>query len=67
MAVNKQAEELNQRDKQRILDAGTTEIINLTPEQREQWRDAMRPVWEKFEDEIGAELIQAAGRSNQAD
>src|SRR5690554_1983524 len=67
VAVNKQAEELNQRDKQRILDAGTTEIINLTPEQREQWRDAMRPVWEKFEDEIGAELIQAAGRSNQAD
>ncbi|EZQ18106.1 C4-dicarboxylate ABC transporter [Halopseudomonas bauzanensis] len=67
VAVNKQAEELNQRDKQRILDAGTTEIITLTPEQREQWRDAMRPVWEKFEDEIGAELIQAAGRSNQAD
>ncbi len=35
VAVNKQAEELNQGDKQRIVDAGTTEIIDLTPEQRE--------------------------------
>ncbi|PRB82758.1 C4-dicarboxylate TRAP substrate-binding protein DctP [Pseudomonas sp. MYb185] len=65
--VNKQAEELNQGDKQRILAAGTTEVIDLTPEQRELWRDAMRPVWKKFEGQIGAELIQAAERSNQAD
>ena len=65
--VNKQAEQLNQGDKQRILDAGTTEIITLTPEQRELWREAMRPVWKKFEGQIGAELIQAAERANQAD
>jgi len=25
----------------------------------------MRPVWQKFEKEIGAELIQAAEKSNQ--
>ena len=65
--VNRQAEELNQGDKQRILEAGTTEIITLTPEQRESWREAMRPVWKKFEGQIGAELIQAAERANQAD
>ncbi|CAH0312145.1 MULTISPECIES: C4-dicarboxylate TRAP substrate-binding protein DctP [unclassified Pseudomonas] len=64
--VNKQAEALNQKDKQRILDAGTTEIITLTPEQREEWREAMRPVWKKFEGEIGADLIKAAEASNQA-
>ncbi|SHM73328.1 C4-dicarboxylate TRAP substrate-binding protein DctP [Phytopseudomonas punonensis] len=64
--VNKQAEALNQKDKQRILDAGTTEIVTLTPEQREEWREAMRPVWKKFEGEIGADLIKAAEASNQA-
>ncbi|TBU91557.1 C4-dicarboxylate TRAP substrate-binding protein DctP [Phytopseudomonas dryadis] len=64
--VNKQAEALNQNDKQRIIDAGTTEIITLTPEQRELWREAMRPVWKKFEGEIGADLIKAAENANQA-
>lgn len=64
--VNKLAESLNQEDKKRILDAGTTEIVNLTPEQRELWREAMRPVWKKFEGEIGADLIKAAERANEA-
>ena len=64
LEVNKQAAQLNERDKQSILDAGTTEIIYLTPEQREEWRKAVRPVWNKFEQEIGADLIQAAIDSN---
>jgi len=66
VAANKQADELNQADKQRIIDAGTTEIIDLTPEQREMWREAMKPVWKKFEGEIGADLIKAAEAANQA-
>ena len=63
--VNKQAEALNQGDKQRILDAKTSEIIQLTPEQRGMWRDAMKPVWTKFEGEIGTDLIKAAEAANQ--
>ncbi|QNH02858.1 TRAP transporter substrate-binding protein [Pseudomonas sediminis] len=63
--VNKQADELNRTAKQDIAKAGTTEIIELTPQQRAEWREAMRPVWKKFEQEIGAELIQAAENSNQ--
>ena len=63
--VNKQADALNEGDKQRILEAGTTEILTLTPEQRGQWRDAMQPVWKKFEGEIGADLIKAAQAANQ--
>lgn len=63
--VNKHAAELNERDKQSIIDSGTTEVLYLTPEQREQWRDAMRPVWKKFEDEIGAERIKAAEAVNK--
>lgn len=63
--VNRQANELNQRDKKSILAAGKTEVLYLTPEQRQKWRDAMAPVWKKFETEIGAERIQAAIESNQ--
>ena len=64
--VNKQAEALNQGDKQRIVEAKTSEIIELTPEQRAEWRKAMQPVWKKFEGEIGADLIKAAEAANQA-
>jgi len=63
--VNKQAEALNQDSKQRIVKAGTSEIIQLTPEQREEWRKAMQPVWKKFEGDIGQDLIEAAQASNQ--
>lgn len=63
--VNKHAAELNERDKQSIIDSGTTEVLYLTPEQREKWRDAMRPVWKKFEGEIGAERIKAAEAANK--
>ncbi len=63
--VNKQADALNQSAKQSIVDAKTSEIIQLTPEQRGKWRDAMKPVWKKFEGEIGADLIKAAEAANQ--
>ncbi|GAB6387035.1 C4-dicarboxylate TRAP substrate-binding protein DctP [Stutzerimonas marianensis] len=63
--VNRQADELNQKAKRAIAESGKTEIIELTPEQRAEWREAMRPVWTKFEGEIGADLIQAAEAANQ--
>ncbi|VVN33220.1 C4-dicarboxylate-binding periplasmic protein DctP [Pseudomonas fluorescens] len=64
--VNEQAEALNRTARQTIINAKTSEIDPLTPEQRQQWRDAMRPVWDKFSDEIGADLIKAADESNKA-
>ncbi|WP_095055729.1 TRAP transporter substrate-binding protein [Pseudomonas sp. Irchel s3b2] len=64
--VNKDAEKLNQDAKQNIINAKTTEIITLTPEQRGKWREAMKPVWKKFEGDIGADLIKAAEAANQA-
>jgi C4-dicarboxylate-binding protein DctP len=64
--VNKQAEALNNTARQKIIDAKTSEIDPLTAEQRQQWREAMRPVWDKFSDEIGADLIKAADASNKA-
>ena len=63
--VNKQAEALNQTSRQRIANSGNSEIITLTPEQRELWREAMRPVWKKFESDIGPDVIAAAEQANQ--
>ena len=64
--VNKQAEALNEKAKQNIIDTGKSEILMLTEEQRNAWRDAVRPAWKKFEAEIGTDLIEAAEAANQA-
>jgi C4-dicarboxylate-binding protein DctP len=50
--------------RQKILDAGGT-IRELTPDQHQQWVDAMKPVWAKFEDDVGTDMIAAAQAANQ--
>ena len=50
------------KNRQNILDSGG-KINELTPEQRQEWVDAMKPVWKKFEKDIGADLIEAAASS----
>ncbi|NUT83698.1 MULTISPECIES: TRAP transporter substrate-binding protein [Pseudomonas] len=64
--ANQEAERFNQQDKQHVLDAKTTQIITLTPQERNAWREKMKPVWAKFEQEIGPDLIKAAEASNKA-
>ena len=51
-------------DKQKIIDSKRTEIITLSDAERNQWIEAMKPVWLKFEEEIGKDLIDAAYQSN---
>jgi C4-dicarboxylate-binding protein DctP len=63
--VNDMAKEFQEEDKQKIIESGRTEIIQLTEEEKEKWREAMKPVWEQFEDEIGATYIEAALACNQ--
>jgi C4-dicarboxylate-binding protein DctP len=57
---NERSEEINQEDKQRIIDSGRSELAVLTPQQLEKWQGAMRPVWDEFRDAIGADLVNAA-------
>ena len=40
-------------------------VIELSADERKAWRAAMRPVYDKFEGVIGADLIKAAQDSNQ--
>ena len=61
---NKMSTEINEANKQKVLDAGGV-VRTLTPEQRADWVEAMKPVWTKFEEQIGADLIEAAQASNQ--
>lgn len=53
-------------DRQRIIDSGLGKVHALTPAQRALWRDAMKPVWEKFEPIIGKDLIAAALKANRS-
>jgi C4-dicarboxylate-binding protein DctP len=50
-------------NRQRLIDDGT-EIRMLDAEQRKAWIAAMKPVWDLFQVNIGADLIQAAQASN---
>jgi C4-dicarboxylate-binding protein DctP len=51
-------------DRQKIIDSKRSEIIMLTDAERQQWVEAMKPVWKKFENKIGKEFIDAAVSSN---
>ena len=61
---NELAKKINEESRQKIAASGYSEIIELTPEQRKQWIEVMRPVWKTFEGEIGKDLIEAAERAN---
>ncbi|SFG86993.1 TRAP transporter substrate-binding protein [Neptunomonas qingdaonensis] len=59
------ADEKANEDKQQIIDSNRSEIITLTDTERQQWVDAMKPVWKQFEKDIGVQLINAAQAANQ--
>ena len=60
---NKESTAVNEQAKQAIIAAGGV-VRTLTPEQRQAWVDAMKPVWEKFKDDVGQENIDAAQAIN---
>jgi C4-dicarboxylate-binding protein DctP len=63
-ANNEIASKLNAEAKKKIIAAGTSEIHQLTPAQHAAWVKIMKPVWTKFEKDIGKDLIAAAVASN---
>jgi C4-dicarboxylate-binding protein DctP len=60
---NAESESVNQEAKAAIIAAGG-KIRTLDPAQRKLWVEAMKPVWAKFQDDIGADLIAAAQGAN---
>lgn len=65
-AYNRQVSEgINERARKAIQDAGTTEIVTLTPEQRRAFADAVVPsVWHEYANLIGPRIVDSllAGR-----
>ena len=64
MARNAESTRVNNESKSNILDAGGV-VRTLTPEQRQEWVTVLKPVWKKFEKDIGSDLIDAALASNK--
>ncbi len=60
---NAESTAVNNAAKQSIVDAGGT-IRSLSAEQRQEWVDTMRPVWDKFSEDVGQENIDAAQAIN---
>jgi C4-dicarboxylate-binding protein DctP len=61
---NKESFEVNEANKANIIEAGGV-VRQLTAEQRQEWVDTLKPVWKKFEGDIGADMIEAAQAANK--
>ena len=62
---NAESFNVNQANRQSILDAGGT-VRELSAEQRAAWVAAMKPVWEQFVGDVGQENIDAAQAINES-
>lgn len=62
---NGESTAVNEANKRKIIEAGGV-VRTLTAGQRKAWVDALKPVWKKFEGDIGVDLIKAAQAANQS-
>jgi C4-dicarboxylate-binding protein DctP len=60
---NAESTKVNNENKANVIKAGGV-VRTLTAEQRQAWVDAMKPVWKKFEGDIGEDLMSAALKAN---
>lgn len=61
---NKIAGEKAINDRKAIEKSGRSKVIDLTDAERQQWVEAMKPVWAKFEGDVGKDLLDAAIAAN---
>ncbi len=62
---NKVAMDESDAFRQKVIDDKKAKVLPMSKEQIAAWRAAMKPVYKQFEGEIGADLIQAAQKSNK--
>ncbi len=62
---NGESTNVNNTNKENIVKAGGT-VRTLTAAQRQEWVEAMKPVWKKFEKDIGQDLMDAALKANKS-
>jgi C4-dicarboxylate-binding protein DctP len=64
---NARATDINEDGRQQIIDSGRSEIVELSADQLEAWRQAVAPVWDEFREIIGPDLIAAAQAAGKSD
>jgi len=62
-ARNKESFAVNEDNKAKIIAAGSV-VRTLNADQRAAWVKALKPVWSKFERDVGADMIKAAQTAN---
>ena len=62
--ANAKSTDINNANRQKVVASGK-EVRQLTPAQRSAWVNAMKPVWDQFAGDIGADMIDAAQKANQ--
>ena len=60
---NGESTNVNNQNKENIIQAGGI-VRTLDTAQRQAWVDAMKPVWKKFEKDIGKDLMDSALKAN---
>ena len=60
---NDVAYRLAEENKARVIDSGS-QVRVLSPDERAEWVNALKPVWKMFEEDIGRDVIAAAEASN---
>jgi len=61
---NGESTKVNNTNKENVIKAGGT-VRTLTTAQRQEWVNSMKPVWKKFEKNIGKDLMNAALSANK--
>ena len=64
-SVNRDAESINAKARERVVAANTSRIVVQTPAEREAWRAAVAPLIKRYESEIGADVLRAAEAANR--
>ena len=62
---NKVANDEDANFRAKVIADNKANVLPMSKEHLTAWRSAMQPVWKQFEGEIGANLIQAAQKSNK--
>ncbi len=62
---NKVAFDEDENYKKKVIDDKKAEVMSLSKAETAEWRKAMKPVWAKFQGEIGKDIIDAAVAANQ--
>ena len=63
--ANAKVADIEAKNRQNIVDAGA-KVRELDDAQRKQWVETMKPVWDKFKDDIGQDVIDAAVKANES-